>query len=122
MTGTNHPSLSPSTLLVLLALVQLLPLRGLPATGAELLGQKHARAGVECVACHKTMPADGSAPPDVCVGCHGDLRKVAERTKNLRHNPHESHQDELACDACHHLHKPSVDFCMPCHTFDFKVP
>ncbi len=93
MTGTNHPSLSPSTLLVLLALVQLLPLRVLPAMGAELLGQKHARAGVECVACHKTMPSDGPAPPDVCIGCHGDLRNVAERTKKLRHNPHESHQD-----------------------------
>jgi len=122
MTGNKNLSLFPLTLLVLLVLLQPLALCVLPARGAELLGQKHASAGVECVACHKKIPVDGSAPPDGCIGCHGDLRKVAERTKTLRHNPHDSHQDELTCDACHHLHKPSVDFCAQCHTFDFKVP
>ncbi len=120
MTGKHRPF--PSILLVVLMLLQTSAFWVLPARGAELLGQKHARAGVDCVGCHKQTPPEGPAPPDVCVGCHGDLGKVAERTKKLGHNPHVSHQDELACVACHHLHKPSVDFCAQCHRFGFTVP
>lgn len=120
MTGKQRLSLFPSVLLILLVLLQ--PIRIPTARGAELLEQKHASAGVECVGCHQRVPPSGSAPQEVCIGCHGDLHKVAERTRNRPHNPHDSHQDDLSCDACHHLHKPSVDFCAQCHTFGFKVP
>jgi hypothetical protein len=28
----------------------------------------------------------------------------------------------LECEACHHLHRPSEDYCFQCHVFGFKVP
>ena len=122
MTAERSRSLYPSTLLVLLALLAPLALIVPPATGADLLADKHASAGVTCANCHKKVPPLGPEGAGACVGCHGDLLKVAERTQKRTHNPHDSHQSDLDCDACHHAHKPSVDGCIPCHQFGFRVP
>jgi len=38
-------------------------------------------------------------------------------------NPHQSHNGELDCAVCHHMHKASEKYCIQCHSqYDFKVP
>jgi hypothetical protein len=40
-------------------------------------------------------------------------------------NPHENRHygTEADCNLCHHQHKKSENFCLPCHQrFDFVVP
>jgi hypothetical protein len=122
MTAERPRFLYPSTFLLLFVLFAPSALIGPPVAGADLLADKHASAGVSCTKCHKSVPPVGPEGAGACVGCHGDLPKVAERTQRLAHNPHSSHRDDLECDACHHAHKPSVDRCTPCHQFGFRVP
>lgn len=86
------------------------------------LADRHQVRGMNCTSCHKESPPKASVPATVCTGCHGPYAKLAERTKKAEHNPHASHQGDLACDACHHAHKTSVDQCSSCHTFGLKVP
>jgi hypothetical protein len=95
-----------------------------PAGGAKvLLLQKHADKGLACTGCHQDNPPAKPAAMDKCLGCHGPYDKLADRTegKNAQ-NPHASHQGELNCDSCHHVHKASVNYCSQCHQFEFNVP
>jgi len=39
-----------------------------------------------------------------CMGCHGDAKKMAERTKNSNPNPH-AYAPEMVCTKCHYGHK-----------------
>jgi hypothetical protein len=86
------------------------------------LGDKHKNRGTDCSGCHKEIPPKQDVPMVVCLGCHGDYRKVAAKTNRLDPNPHDSHLGEFDCGKCHHVHKASVNFCADCHQMDMKVP
>ena len=88
-----------------------------------LLEEKHKNVGITCEDCHKEKPPSKLVPTAVCLSCHGSYSELTEKTKDVKpRNPHESHLGELDCDNCHHVHKPSVNYCGECHTFGFKVP
>jgi uncharacterized paraquat-inducible protein A len=96
------------------------------AENKNFLADRHKGKGVECSACHNESPPKASVPMAACLKCHGSYAKVAKRTDNVSPNPHASpHVDkmgEIACEKCHHAHKPSVDMCAECHEFGYKVP
>ena len=86
------------------------------------LADRHLAKGLDCAACHKESPPGKAVPSAICLSCHGDAEKLAIKTGALRPNPHDTHLGELACEECHHAHKPSVDACAKCHHFGLKVP
>lgn len=79
-------------------------------------GKAHQDAKVTCQACHKNQK---NKPPDsaACLNCHDSYKAVAERTAQVKPNPHDSHLGELRCTLCHSMHKPSKVYCNECHTF-----
>jgi Cytochrome c3 len=84
---------------------------------------KHANKGVACKQCHDTKKPEPVAM-NKCVTCHS-TKSVAQRTANVKPNPHDSRHfgTEADCNTCHHQHKPSVSLCADCHPrFNFKVP
>lgn len=87
---------------------------------------KHKKAGVACKDCHKESSSQKQVPMAVCYQCHGEQIKLAERTQKVIPNPHNSHIDalmgDLKCELCHHVHKPSEDYCGKCHDYGFMVP
>lgn len=93
-----------------------------PGGGHGFLIDKHVAAHVTCAQCHS---AGMAAPPATatCLTCHGGTyQKLAESTANDMPNPHASHQGEIPCAECHHVHKESVTLCNQCHTFDMHTP
>jgi len=93
-----------------------------PGGGHGFLIDKHVAAHVTCAQCH----AGGIAVPPAtaaCLTCHGGTyQKLAASTAKDMPNPHESHQGEIPCAQCHHVHKASVTLCNQCHTFDMSTP
>ncbi len=93
------------------------------AAAPLLLADKHKKAGLDCESCHKENPPGKSVPAEICLGCHGgDYAKLAEQTKKVAPNPHDSHLGNAKCELCHHGHKPSEYYCATCHILDSKVP
>jgi hypothetical protein len=90
--------------------------------GPLFLSDKHKAAGISCEGCHKENPPKVQVPTLVCNGCHGNQQKIAEKSRNIVPNPHDSHLGNQKCELCHHAHKPSEDHCSSCHEFDYKVP
>jgi hypothetical protein len=90
------------------------------------LGKLHAQKGVKCAQCHGKAKTPGPVSMEKCVSCHGDTAKLAQKTANAKpRNPHENRHygTEADCNLCHHQHKKSENFCLPCHErFDFVVP
>ncbi len=84
----------------------------------------------ECAVCHtKENAVAGNAmvvPSDkTCIGCHGDLKALAQKTAPKdphEPNPHASHHygKNMSCTACHAEHKESRVLCNDCHGFPFK--
>jgi hypothetical protein len=93
-----------------------------PGGGHGFLIDPHVAAGVACDGCHtERLPT----PPTVatCLGCHGgSYPSLAAKTAQDQPNPHQSHQGEVPCAACHHVHAASVTFCNRCHSFDMTTP
>lgn len=99
------------------------------ACSQEFLADRHVLgAKLDCSVCH-----DQSAPrvmkqkndQDVCTECHGDYDKVIKQTQPKNEadgNPHAQHDGILPCTECHKGHKPGVNYCAECHTWEFKVP
>jgi fumarate reductase flavoprotein subunit len=109
---------------IVLAALQVF-LRWGPAGGEEkknFLADRHQTRGNTCTSCHPASPPKADVPMSICLGCHGPYAKLAERTGKGEHNPHASHLGDIACDLCHHGHKPSVDHCSTCHSYGLKVP
>jgi len=77
---------------------------GSQAAEGPFLADKHVAMGLNCGICHAEDPPKEKPQSTVCIGCHGDLKKMAERTAKLSPNPHEGEAD---CQACHHGHKAS---------------
>src|SRR5665213_2400653 len=97
--------------------------QSVPGAGHGFLIDKHSAANVKCASCHTTSRA---RPPTTatCLGCHGgSYDALAVRTATHEPNPHQSHQGEVPCAACHHVHKASENSCVQCHAnFSFEVP
>ena len=113
----------PAVAVLWFSWVSVLPPFG-PALAAEgiFLADKHKGRGTGCSGCHRETPPKQGVPMAVCLGCHGDYRKVAAKTDKLDPNPPDSHLGEIDCGKCHHAHKASVNACNECHQFDMKAP
>jgi hypothetical protein len=91
----------------------------------SFLGDRHLTKGLTCASCHKEDPPRNGPPNNGCLVCHGDQKKLVEKTNQVIPNPHASpHLDPgtpLVCDECHHIHKPSKVSCLGCHQeFNFR--
>ncbi len=90
------------------------------------LGKLHASMGITCAQCHENVKKPAAVPMLKCVSCHGPTEKLAAKTAHVKpRNPHENRHygTEADCNLCHHQHKKSVNFCLPCHQrFNFVVP
>ncbi|QIZ77271.1 cytochrome c3 family protein [Ferrimonas lipolytica] len=97
------------------------------AADASLLDETHATMGMTCVDCH----GEADRQPVVtakCTECH-DVADLAEATavtpSVTATNPHDHRHNGTAtnCNACHNVHKPSVNVCGDCHLrFELVVP
>lgn len=94
-----------------------------PGAGHGYLIDAHVAAGLPCTACHTTAPPR-LVSTDTCLRCHGgSYDKLAAQTAADSPNPHQSHQGEVPCANCHHVHQASENLCAQCHTdFDINVP
>lgn len=90
------------------------------------LGKLHAEQGIDCAQCHDNVKNPEPVSMEKCLSCHGETAKLAEKTANVKpNNPHENRHygTEADCNLCHHQHKKSENFCLPCHPrFAFAVP
>ncbi|MGD0229601.1 MAG: cytochrome c3 family protein [Syntrophorhabdales bacterium] len=78
------------------------------------LADRHAAHHVSCEGCHGNGPKK-AVEMMRCFQCHKSYAAVAERTKDLKPNPHDSHLVDLECNVCHHGHKPFELYCNTCH-------
>lgn len=94
------------------------------AEAGGYLADRHAARGGACVSCHgvKAPKAGAKVNEAQCLKCHGSLDKVAERTKNVKPNPHYNHLVGLNCLECHRGHQKGVNMCADCHNIKFNVP
>ena len=94
-------------------------------TPAGLLDEFHAGNDIACADCHGDDNQREAVPMIKCLECH-DTEELAERTADFEPtNPHKNrhYNTEADCNLCHHQHKTSENFCLPCHArFDFIVP
>lgn len=84
----------------------------------------HSQNGVSCILCHKVENPVWPATSESCSWCHGSPEFMAEMTKDLQPNPHNSNHfgTDLACVKCHKSHTKSINHCSSCHVSDFVVP
>ncbi len=87
-----------------------------------LLAEKHKVAGKKCAACHVESPPADDVGTAKCLECHGTREKLAAKTEKADPNPHQSHQGDLDCNACHHVHKASENNCEKCHAWVIRTP
>ena len=83
---------------------------------------RHLARKVPCQACHVTGDTSVPVRKQNCLACHQSYEVVAQKTKDLKPNPHFNHYGERDCSTCHSGHKPSVTSCKQCHKFDLKTP
>ena len=110
---------------VLLAIALLAAGASSRAADDDLLLRTHQAAGVNCRSCHAESPPHGAPANAVCVDCHGGQAKVAERTRQIKPNPHAPPHlaagETQICGDCHHVHHPSEVACTECHhSFHFN--
>jgi len=89
------------------------------APTSQYLDGKHMSKGLQCQACHPTMPPKGLPAMSVCLNCHnGSMTALAEKTNRVEPNPHVSHVEVESCADCHTGHGPFVYGCGKegCHT------
>ena len=102
------------------------------------LDNVHQQAGVGCKGCHdyplsaeidagiKFLTGNYAVDPsgnvlhrtfgdDMCLQCHISYEHIAQQTDFLLRNPHNNHNGQLACNACHVSHGQQIDFCSTCH-------
>jgi hypothetical protein len=97
--------------------------------GSPWLAARHGSMDLSCGACHvkELIPDDNETVVNrQCVACHGGYDTLAPLTRaklvSPAINPHGSHLGpEIACTVCHQGHRPSVPYCLGCHT-NFAMP
>lgn len=85
---------------------------------------KHKKyAELNCDDCHSTTKPK-RLTTEQCLSCHGSLEEIAEATKHLDPDPHNSphYGNRLDCDLCHHEHYESENFCSQCHEWKLVIP
>jgi hypothetical protein len=70
----------------------------------EYLAIRHMARGHTCETCHKENPPKSKTSHVACMGCHGDAKKMAERSKDKSPNPH-AYAPDMVCTKCHYGHK-----------------
>lgn len=89
------------------------------------LDEFHAKTDVQCADCHGDESQRAAVPMVKCLECH-DTTELSKKTAAVKPtNPHNNrhYSTEADCNLCHHQHKKSENFCLPCHgRFDFVVP
>ena len=70
----------------------------------EYLAIRHMARGHTCETCHKENPPKAKTSHVACMGCHGDAKKMAERSKDKSPNPH-AYAPDMVCTKCHYGHK-----------------
>jgi len=93
-----------------------------PGAGHGFLIDTHLKAGMACASCHKETPPAKAPDMSMCTNCHGSYDQIAAKTAADNPNPHASHQGQVPCATCHHVHQASESFCDQCHAFGMKVP
>ena len=94
-----------------------------PGAGHGFLIDKHIAAGLTCSKCHAESPPAKGPDTATCLTCHGGTyAKLAAMTSKDDPNPHASHQGDVDCAECHHVHTASVTLCDQCHSFGMKTP
>lgn len=82
---------------------------------------KHKDIGLTCENCHETSSPENRPAMAVCIECHKSYETIKELTKNLKPNPHDSHQGDLRCTLCHSAHGNDKLYCNECHELtDYK--
>ncbi|MCX7634569.1 MAG: cytochrome c3 family protein [Syntrophales bacterium] len=110
------------SLVILMAFVLVTdPFEVKSAQNTPFLADRHTAKGLSCGSCHKESPPKDLVKTEICLSCHGDYNKLAAKTQKVEPNPHQSHEGDLACESCHHGHKPPENHCVKCHaTFTFQ--
>lgn len=93
-------------------------------SGKLPLSHKHHLSGANCVQCHGKSKKKEPVAAEVCHTCH-EPEQLARKTSGIKpQNPHTSkhYGTSLDCNNCHHQHEKSEDFCIQCHSFNFKLP
>lgn len=103
------------------------------------LDNVHLQAGVQCKDCHdypvsaeissgvNFLMGNYNVGPDgkllkvqyddqMCLDCHISYAFMGRATDYLFRNPHNNHNGELECRACHKSHEAQIDFCSSCHS------
>lgn len=95
-----------------------------PSAKADALARVHAAAGVGCAQCHGKAARSQPVEMDRCTTCHPTQALAAQTASVKPRNPHENRHygTEGDCNTCHHQHRASENFCLPCHDFAFVVP
>ena len=102
--------------------VALMLLVSIVATAEEkrVLADRHQTRGLVCANCHRSG-SKKTVSMKRCLACHESYAKVAERTKSLVPNPHDSHLTDLECSKCHLGHSSQENYCLTCHEeMEFK--
>jgi hypothetical protein len=106
--GVNHHIMPGFIVVILVALAVAAgpPLGGTSraAGDKEYLALRHMARGHTCETCHKENPPKAKTSYVACMECHGDAKKMAERTKNSNPNPH-AYAPDMVCTKCHYGHK-----------------
>ncbi|WP_332444433.1 cytochrome c3 family protein [Wolinella succinogenes] len=84
---------------------------------------KHEKLNFECATCHGEGAKSEykKLSTQECLECHKSYQRLAERTDHLGYddNIHASpHYPEMDCNLCHASHKPSINYCVMCHSQD----
>lgn len=67
---------------------------------------------------HQALGIKSEPSEAMCLSCHGQTyQALAESTKKITPNPHDSHMGEVQCDACHQWQGKSRLMCSDCHSF-----
>ncbi len=97
------------------------------ARDSDYLDARHFAKDITCAACHgKDIRGESAVENTQCLGCHGPLEKLIDKTAPQDfpdRNPHKSHLGEINCTVCHAGHAQSKVYCLECHPkFAMKLP
>ena len=82
------------------------------------MADRHKERSLACTVCHKEAEPKTAASPEACLACHQSIEAVAQKTADLKPNPHKNHVTEasdLECTQCHQGHKADTPICHQCH-------
>jgi len=94
-------------------------------TASVMTADLHKDKGVGCEGCHGAEATKTFVPAERCLTCHGGRSDLVKKTAAVKpENPHDSPHwgSRMECNVCHRQHEKTVNWCLHCHAFNFKVP